>query len=259
MDIITVNNNTLDAVKLVNPESSKGVLFCDVVNGSSGLFIQTPKLHYELNDGFTFMFSNEKKSDSVAEFYNLIKGVEDKICHLLADVSGEWFSDVIDFKTIKDKLFKSILTLPKNYGDDISFDASIPYDKDVADVEVFDTSKNQLDFEIFSGDPPKEVTALLSVRELVIKSNQATLKWEVVQVLVHKKKKTHNIKGFGIRAAPDEKPLEKLQIGIVDKPEPVESFPDDNTPKTESLPEPVEPDDNTPKTESLPDVVLVEN
>lgn len=216
MEVITIKNADVSSIKLVNPESSKGNLFCEISNKSHGCFVQTPKLHYKKisDESLELKFSNEKNTDSISSFYNLIQDIETKICTLLFENSEEWFSDSIPYETIRNNLFKSVLRLPERFEDSINFSVNIPKNIDGSlDIEIFDTNENKHSFdEVFNTSDVKEITTLLHVKELIINSNQAYIVWEVVQILIHKKKK--KIKGFGIRKETIEETPEKLKIEL---------------------------------------------
>ena len=227
MLIITTKDIELN-LSLNNPECSNGVLFCDVNNENDPLYIQTPKLFFrESGSGLRLMFDNDKKTNSVNTFYGQIRDIEDRVCELLAGKSEEWFPNKVSLEVVRDSLFRSSIKLPKRIGDPLSFIVGVPRlgNGDI-DVELFDSNKSKKSYDDMLNEHVKECTFLLTVKELNVTSTQASLVWELVQVLIHKKKK--KVKGFGIRI---EEPLppQKIKLGF----QPIEN----NEPKEEIIKE----------------------
>ena len=213
MLILTTKESSIENIDLCNPECSNGVLFCDVTHNNDPLYIQTPKLFFsETSSGLRLMFDNEKKTNSIDTFYGMVRDIEDQVCDKLAENSGEWFPNKISSETIKNSLFRSSIKLPNRINDPLSFVVEIPRLGDnTMDVEFFDSCKNKRNYGDLFNNHVKECTFLLSVKELNITSTQASLVWELVQVLIHKKKK--KVKGFGIRIE-DSLPVQKIKLGI---------------------------------------------
>lgn len=213
MLILTTKDSQIENIDLCNPECSNGVLFCDVTQNNDPLHIQTPKLFFsETSSGIRLMFDNEKKTNSIDTFYGMIRDIEDTVCDKLAERSEEWFPNKISSETIKNSLFRSSIKLPNRINDPLSFVIEIPRLGDnTMDVEFFDSNQTKRNYDDLFSPQVKECTFLLTVKELNITSTQASIVWELVQVLIHKKKK--KVKGFGIK--PEEYlPVPKIKLGI---------------------------------------------
>lgn len=213
MLILTTKDSQIENIDLCNPECSNGVLFCDVSKNGDPLYIQTPKLFFsETSNGLRLMFDNEKKSESIDTFYGMVRDIEDSICDKLSERSEEWFPNKISSETIKNSLFRSSIKLPNRINDPLSFVIEIPRLGDnTMDVEFFDSSQNKKSYSDLFNSQVKECTFLLTIKELNITSTQASIVWELVQVLIHKKKK--KVKGFGIRIE-EPLPVPKIKLGI---------------------------------------------
>lgn len=215
MLILTTKSFDLDRLTLSNPEKYNDVMYCEISNDNSQLYIQTPKLFFkESSDGIRLFFKNEKNTDSVDTFYGMVRDIEESICNKLSEKSSDWFSTEINLDDIRDSLFNTAIKLPTRISDPLSMIVDVPVlPNGEKDVEIFDSSKNNRCYSELFSQYVTESTFLLQAKDLKITSNQATISWEVVQVLIHKKKK--KIKGFGIRME-DEEHIEKLRIGIID-------------------------------------------
>lgn len=216
MLILTTKDFSLENITLTNPESSSGMMTCDINNGDDGVYVQTPKVFFsETTNGVKLFFNNEKKTDSLDVLYGIIKDIEDIVCEKLSGNSSSWFSSEIPLEVIRNNLFKSSIRLPNRISEPLSFIVDVPTLQDGSrDIEVFDSARNSIGYSGLFDSNVKESTFLLHARELKITSNQASISWEIVQVLIHKKKK--KIKGFGIRMEEQEE-TEKIDIGVIKK------------------------------------------
>ena len=208
--VFTTKDNDLSKVNLSNPESSNGVIFVDVNIDTDKFYIQTPRLKFgsmEVNGDIKLILDNEKKTETVNDFYNIIRNVEDKVCNELHKNSKQWFPNELPLDIISNHLFRTSIKLPTKIGEPLSLLVNIQ-----KETEVFDSSKQKVDIKDIFQESIKECTFLLGIKELNITSNQASLVWEVEQILTHKKK--NKIKGFKIKLDPIDPP-EKLIIGVI--------------------------------------------
>jgi hypothetical protein len=212
MLILTTKSFCLEKLTLTNPFSSGGVMYCGISNDSDPLYLQTPRLLFDSSgEDLRIFFDNEKKTEDVNVFYGMVRDIEDSLCENLSLHSGDWFSGDIPLGVIKDNLFKTSIKLPSRISESLSLLSRVPVlPGGGKDVEVFDASRTPREYSELGS--VKEATFLLHAKELVITSTQASISWELVQVLVHKKKK--KVKGFGIRTDAEDPP-EKINIGFI--------------------------------------------
>lgn len=205
MNSISIKNaSEVDSLCLSDPYVSNTdelnkVLFCEIKNGSDQqLYIQTPKMMFSnpLEDSVELMFKSSEQ-ESIDMFYDLISNVEKKLCKIISEYSHSWFSQQLTSDEIKSNLFKNSVSLPERLKDPLAMKIKIQKDDEGrTDFEIYDRSQKKLDYE-YMKSRNYECTFLITAKELIISRSQARIEWELVQVLVHKKKK--NIKGFGIR------------------------------------------------------------
>lgn len=215
MFLSTTNDNTSD-ISFSDPENSDDVLYCEILNGSEPLYVQTPKLIFKISDdkkSMNILFKNLKSNSDelVTPFYTLIKNIESSICSKISESSKNWFSQEINKNTIEENLYKSVILLPKILGNPLGMKVKLPYNtKNEEEFEVYNKTQKKLDLSYLEKNNNLECTFLLLAKELIISSTQAQVEWEMVQVLTHKKKK--KIKGFGIRH--DKNNVENLKPSI---------------------------------------------
>lgn len=193
---LSVKNQDLDSIELSEPNKGDENLYCDVLNCKEPLYIQTPKMKYSTTkDSIKLSFDNNNLSD----FYSFIKKVENKMCEKLQEVSLTWFSQQISKETIEKDLWKSCIDLPSNLNEPLSITIKLPYTiEGEEDFEVYNTSKKKLNLSFLNkNEGSVEGTFLIVAKEMTINSSRVDIEWELVQALVHTKKK--KIKGFGIR------------------------------------------------------------
>lgn len=215
MLILTTKSFDLEKLTISNPEKYNDVMYCELSNDDSPLYVQTPKLNFrESSDGIRVFFKNEKNTDSVDTFYGMVRDIEESICEKLSEKSIDWFSTEINLDDIRDSLFNTAIKLPTRISEPFSMIVDVPVlPNGEKDIEIFDSSKNSKSYSDLFSKYVSESTFLLQAKDIKITSNQATISWEVVQVLIHKKK--NKIKGFGIRIE-NEEFTEKLKIGVIE-------------------------------------------
>lgn len=199
MFLSTKNNDTTN-ISFSEPENNEDILFCEILNGSEPLYIQTPKMMFkeEENNKLQILFQNLKDTESLNPFYEFFKNVEQTICSKISESSKNWFSQEISQQSIQQNLYKTAITLPEKLNFPLGIKINLPYNnKGEEDFEIYNRSQKRLDFDYLIKNNNTECTFLLLAKELVISSTQAHVEWELVQALVHKKKK--KITGFGIR------------------------------------------------------------
>lgn len=194
-DIASVEEVTLKA----GDNCGDGIFF-DISDGD--LYIQTPRLNFEHDDRLKIFFGNEKNTESVNDFYMVLRKIEERVCMLLSENSDKWFASKLSLDVIMNDLFKSCIRLPDRIGDPLYFVSPT-----VDDFEIYDTSREQKSLEDMKN--VRECTFLLRAKDLYVNSNQANINWEVVQVLIHRKKAI--LKGFGIR----EESRDKVEVGVI--------------------------------------------
>lgn len=228
MLILTVKSFDLSELTLRNPETSNGVMFCDVSLGNDPLYVQTPRMTFEeTSGGIRLFFGDSSKMENINIFYGMLRDIEAKVCEILSAKSGDWFQSPIPLDTIKNSLFRNCIQLPMRIGEPLSMVVGIPLlPNGDRDIEIFDTSRRERSYQDLLGS--KECTFLLTAKELSISSTQANIVWELVQVLTHPIKK--KVKGFGIRTEHPE--YEKLSLGLVPTEQPKDfSMEEEESPK----------------------------
>lgn len=216
MLILTTKSCAIENLTLNNPETSDGVMYCEISQENSPIYIQTPKMFFrETTDGIRILFDNEKKTESVNILYGMIRDIENNICKSLSQNSINWFSESLSLDIISDNLFKTSIKLPDRISEPLSLIVDVPTLDGSKDIEIFDMSRNPREYSELFDENIKESTFLIHAKDLKITSSQASISWEIVQVLIHKKKK--KIKGFGIRVEGDD--IEKIPIGIISQKE----------------------------------------
>ena len=204
---LSVNNSDTTGITFSEPENNEDILFCELLNGKEPLYVQTPKMMFEVNNqkSMTLLFQCLKdNSDEILNpFYEFLKTIESTLCSKISEYSKTWFSQEISQQTIKNDLYKTSIVLPQSLKDPLGMKISLPYNNQgQEEFEVYNKSQKRLDFSYLTKNPNIECTFLLLAKELVLTSTQAHVEWELVQVLTHKKKK--KITGFGIRKDKNE-------------------------------------------------------
>ncbi len=199
---LSVNNSDTTNIKFSEPENNEDILFCELLNGKEPLYVQTPKMMFELNEdkSMTLLFQCLKDNtiDALNPFYKFLRNLENTLCSKISECSKTWFSQEISQQTIEHNLYKTSIILPQSLKDPLGMKISLPYNNQgQEEFEVYNKSQKRLDLSYLSKNPNIECTFLLLAKELVLTSTQAHVEWELVQVLVHKKKK--KLTGFGIR------------------------------------------------------------
>lgn len=201
--IVSVKDNSLEKLTLGFPENSENVLYSEIYNGNEPFYVQSPRVHYKINDDKTvsLLFDDERLSS----FFDLILQVEKRVCQLISEKSESWFAEKMDYSSIWKNLFRRIVAVPENLKDPLEMKVKIPKVNGEYDFEIYNKMQKKLDFSAF--EKSTECTFLLLAKEIVISSTVSEIEWELVQVLIHKKKK--KVKGFGIRNEED------IQINII--------------------------------------------
>lgn len=199
---LSIKNQNLESIQFSEPNKGEDEqLYCDVLNNKEPLYIQTPKMKYNvLSNSVQLLFD----SDNLSDFYSLIKNMESKMCEKLQHVSNTWFSQQISKELIEKDLWKSCINIPTKLKDPLSITVKIPYTAEgEEDFEVYNTSKKKLGLSFLKkNENSVEGTFLIVAKEMTINSTRVDIEWELVQVLVHTKKK--KLKGFGIREEKNE-------------------------------------------------------
>jgi hypothetical protein len=228
MDSVMFNSISDIKVSLLDPEVGDKVYYCNILNNGSPFYIQTPKLNFEFKKNTVkVMFSNDKKTMDISQFYKTVHEIENQICQKLSE--SNWFSEQIDIETIKNDLFQSSIKIPDDISSNLWMNIDLPIDSYTKkyDFEIFNKDKTQISVEELSDIT--ECTFILFIKELQITPTNAKIKWELNQALAHRKSK--KIKGFGIREEAEQVlKKEKITIGFAKVPIKVE-------PITESIPE----------------------
>jgi len=214
---VSIENNDLSELKFSEPENNGELMYCEILNNTSPLYIQTPKLNFTINEKtIDILFKNNKPTQELQMYYELIKNIEDNICNKISEHSPTWFSQQLNQNTIKQDLFKSSILLPEKLENPLGMKTNIPHDQEGnVDFEIYNKNQNKLDIEYLKKNPNLECTFLITAKELIISSTQAQVDWEIVQILVHKKK--NKIKGFGIREDKNKISLLKPTIKLEDE------------------------------------------
>jgi len=253
---LSVNNSDTTNINFSEPENNEDILFCELLNGKEPLYVQTPKMTFELNNEKSMTLLFQCLKDDTAEvlnpFYKFLKTIESTLCSKISECSKTWFSQEISQQTIEKNLYKTSIVLPQSLKDPLGMKISLPYNNQgQEEFEVYNKSQKKLDLSYLSKNPNIECTFLLLAKELVLTSTQAHVEWELVQVLTHKKKK--KLTGFGIRNDKNEhQPIlvkEKRKIKPIVEEKPVEEKPVEEKPIVEEKPVEEKEDEESVKTE----------
>lgn len=220
MKILTIKDTSLEKVSLKDPEYVESVMYVDIRNEKSPLYLQTPKMFSEFNQIddtklMKLLFDNKKSPESLNKFYKLLKDIEDHICHLISENCQKWFNTENSYENIKNNFFKSSLRLPEELHDPLSLNVDLPYEYDQPTFEIYNQKQTKISINKIKKE--YEVITLLLANELVITENSAHIVWEVAQIKVFQKKK--RIVGCGIREEKEE-PVEMSfpsMLGTVSK------------------------------------------
>lgn len=191
--VLSVTNRSLEGIVLCAPESGRDGFFCEIKSAQGDILcIQTPKFFFKKNeDSIDIIFNNLKGGEHPNEFYKIVRSFENYICDELSKNSLKWFSKNLTTEVVRGCLFKSCISLPDNLGE--TFKMRVSVNKE--DTEIYNTNKQQVSIEELEG--VAECTFLISAKEVYITPTQAQVMWELVQVLIHKKKSLP--RGFGIK------------------------------------------------------------
>jgi hypothetical protein len=198
--IVTIDDDLSNLV-LKYPENCNDMLYSGIYNNNDPLYIQTPRMTYEISESHATLFFNKEKH---AKFFEFLKNIENKVCQLISDNSESWFESKISTRAILEDLFKSSIKVPSKLLDPLQVKVKLSKN-DV--FEVYNKKQKKLDVSVLKSEDISECTFLLLAKEVVISSTQANINWEITQAMVHKKKKA--LKGFGIR---QEKVIQPIKV-----------------------------------------------
>lgn len=192
----------------VPQEIKENLLHMNVLNSDKALFIQTPRLNYEVkNDNILIKFQG-KTQTKVDQFYLFIRSLETFISRLVSDHLLKLSTDIITsdlFKTsinLPDQLHKPLyLSAPK------TFRAYNRKGEPIKLEDIVEASKDHF------------CTFILVCEHVAVTPTSAKIKWTIDQVLLHPKKTKKKSKEFGIQSDKSEEVntpiLHFRQLGIV--------------------------------------------
>lgn len=207
MKILTLKNTSLEKIKLSKPELSDNIMYVDISNDSCPLYIQTPRMHVDIdNKKMSLLFDNEK----LKEFYSFFVSIEKEICQKISENSEKWFPDKISYENVYKNFFISSLKRPDNFYENVFLSVNVPYDNEELKFEIYDRKNNKTNLDFLKDDD--RVTVLLLANELVITKTNASIVWEVAQMKIHNKKEK---KKYNIKKEKSENTEKKLKITLV--------------------------------------------
>lgn len=204
MLILTTKEFDIENLTLTNPEKIDGKLISNVNVGDDALHFQTPKMLFERHDESSLDLILDSENVDVKSFYANVRSIENRVCDLISQNSQKWFSSELSREVVINNLFRSSFKIPD------TLDQVQKMNVLHEDVEVFDTSKRERKFEDMFLDNVVSCTFLLIAKNVTITSNSASIVWDIVQVLIHRKKS--KVKGFGIKM--DTEDVEKLDVNV---------------------------------------------
>lgn len=223
-------------------EISEGSYASEIVDENNGpIVVQSSRVFWDKAN--KLILDNAHGRKGIETFYDKVKNVENQVCEQICQNSENWFGTELEFDTVTHSLFATSLNVPSRFNEPFSMHVNVS-----KDVSLYDAKKRPRTLDDING----EVTVLLHAKRVVLNSMSAHIDWELVQVLIHKKKSIINLSDLRIqeeseneyRSEPIElfkKPKKKVEVV-----EPVEELPE-VVEKTET----VEPEETVEESEEI--------
>jgi hypothetical protein len=185
-------------------EVSEELYSSEIMDENNGpIAVQSSRVFWDKKTNI--QLNNSHNDKGVESFYDKIKDVESRICEQISKNSESWFGTELDYKTVLNSLFNTALKVPSRYNEPFS----MYVDNSNPEIVIYDAKKRPRTKEDIDG----EVTVLLHAKRIIISSMSAYIEWEILQVLIHKKKSTIKLSELSIR----EEPEEHVPVGLFKK------------------------------------------
>lgn len=174
---------------------SDGLYASEIMDENRGpVAVQSSRVFWDKEFG-RLQLDNAHNRKGIETFYDKVKDVESRVCEQISNNSESWFGTKLEFETVRDSLFNTALKVPTRFNEPFSMYVDIS-----DEVSLYDAKKRPRTVEDVVG----EVTVLLHAKRVVLSSMSAHIDWEILQVLIHKKKTVIKLSELKIQEEPEE-------------------------------------------------------
>jgi len=188
-------------MKLSFPVEIDEGLYSSDVNSNDPFILQTCRVKWKSEDINTIYLENDHDNKKIDKFFDNIRDVESTVCEAVSKKSEKWFGVHLDIKKLKD-MFQTSLRLPSNYSSSFQLHVDTVSDN----LQLYDQKNRKKTIDDVENN---EVTCLLQVKKIYITEVSLSIHWELLQIMIHKKKKPIIMGSISIQDESDEpeKPL----------------------------------------------------
>lgn len=179
----------------ISDGNGSGIYASEIMDENNGpIAVQSSRVFWDKSN--VVQLDNAHNRKGIEAFYDKIKDVESRVCEQISKNSETWFGTSLEFETVRDSLFNTALKVPTRFNEPFS----MYVDFNSENISLYDAKKRPRTVEDVVG----EVTVLLHAKRVVLSSMSAHIDWEILQVLIHKKKSVIKLSELTIQEEPEE-------------------------------------------------------
>jgi len=165
-------------------------------NFKAPVVIQSSRVFWDKTN--VVQLDNAHNRKGIEAFYDKVKDVESRVCEQISKNSETWFGTELEFGVVQNSLFNTALKVPSRFNEPFS----MYVETNSKELSIYDAKKRPRTIEDI-GDGC-ETTVLLHAKRVVLSSMSAHIDWEILQVLIHKKKTVIKLAELSIQEEPEE-------------------------------------------------------
>ena len=159
-------------------EISDGLFGSNISNKNQPFILQTCRVKWDLSN--TLLLKNDHNNKNVDNFYDKFINIENDLCQNLSYNSTKWFGTDLSFDKIK-SMFVSSLKIPNKFNEPFK----LQFNDINEELKVYDIKNRKKSLEDIQDN---EITCLLHGKQLFITEDMVYVDWELIHVMIHKKK-----------------------------------------------------------------------
>lgn len=175
--------------------NGSGIYASEIMDENRGpIAVQSSRVFWDRAN--SVQLDNAHNRKGIEAFYDKIKDIESSVCEQISKNSESWFGTSLDYETILNSLFNTALKVPSRFNEPFSMYTEF----NSKNIAIYDAKKRPRTVDDVVG----EVTVLLHAKRVVLSSMSAHIEWEILQVLIHKKKSVIKLSELTIREEVEE-------------------------------------------------------